>query len=195
MADGAARSAPQKRGRPDWAPRFLEVYRQTGNVRLSATTAGIDRDAVYRRRQRHERFAAAMASVRDDAIDTLEAEARRRALAQSDTLLIFLLKSLRPDVYRENLRIDVRREAEALAATMEGVTAEELIAEAERILRGRRLTTYWRIDANDLRHVLVLGGLAARARRKLTAELGSLPARPHPIPDLTSEPVDVIAMP
>jgi len=39
-----------------------------------------------------------MASARDDAIDTLEAEARRRALKQSDTVLIFLLKSLRRDV-------------------------------------------------------------------------------------------------
>ena len=138
MADRAALSAPQKGRRPDWAPRFLEVYRQTGNVRLSASAAGMDRDAIYRRRQKDARFAAAMASSREDAVDTLEAEARRRALAQSDTLLIFLLKSLRPDVYRDTVRVDIRREAEALAATMDGITADEIIAEAERIAKRAR---------------------------------------------------------
>jgi hypothetical protein len=138
MIEPAAQSAPKKARRADWAPRFLEVYRQTGNVRLSASAAGIDRDAAYRRRQKDQKFAAAWANAREDAIDTLEAEARRRALSTSDTLLIFLLKSLRPDVYRENVRIDFRREAEALAATLDGITADELIAEAERIVRSIR---------------------------------------------------------
>src|SRR5262245_29225853 len=123
----SAHSAPQKGRRPDWGPRFLEVYRQTGNVRLAATAAGIDRDSVYLRRQKDAGFARQMASAREDAVDTLEAEARRRALSTSDTLLIFLLKALRPDTYRESIRVDVRREAEALASTMDGVSADELI--------------------------------------------------------------------
>jgi hypothetical protein len=131
-----APSAPKKHRRPDWAPQFLGVYRQTGNVRLSASAAGIDRDTVYSRRQRDERFALAMSAARADAIDTLEAEARRRALATSDTLLIFLLKSLRPEVYREQVRLDLRREAaEVIAAVGGDLDVDEVLAEAERIAR------------------------------------------------------------
>ena len=95
MAELAADSAPKKGRRRDWAARFLEVYHQTDNVRLAASGAGIDRDTAYRRRQKDDRFATAWANAREDAIDTLEAEARRRALPTNDTLLIFLLKSPR----------------------------------------------------------------------------------------------------
>jgi hypothetical protein len=127
---------PEKRR--DWRPTFLGIFRQTGIVLVACRGAGISRTQAYRERQRNARFAALWAEAEEDATEGLEAEARRRALATSDTLLIFLLKARRPDVYREHVRIDLRREAEALAATLEGVTADELIAEAERILRGRR---------------------------------------------------------
>ncbi len=136
MADRAP--GPARRRRADWAPRFLELFRQTANVRLSADGAGIDRDTAYRRRQRDAAFAAAWAQAEADAIDVLEAEARRRALAVSDTLLIFLLKAHRPERFRETIRIDLRREAERLASEL-GIDAEEALAEAERIVaRGWR---------------------------------------------------------
>jgi len=101
MAERSANSAPKRRRKPDWAPRFLEVFRATCNVRLSADAAGIDRDTAYWRRQRDPTFAARWAQAEQDAIDVLEAEARRRALSVSDTLLIFLLKAHRPALYRE----------------------------------------------------------------------------------------------
>ena len=107
MVEHTAQSAPEKRRKRDWAPRFLEIFRQTGNVRLSADGAGIDRDTAYRRRQRDRRFAEAWAQTEQDAIDVLEAEARRRALTTSDTLLIFLLKAHRPDRYREPSRVEL----------------------------------------------------------------------------------------
>ena len=75
----------------------------------------------------------AWAGAREDAIDTLQGEARRRAMNSSDTLLIFLLKSLRPEVYRETARIDIRGEAERMAARY-GIDPDEAMAEAERIL-------------------------------------------------------------
>jgi len=130
-----AHSAHTRDGRPDWAPRFLAAYASSGNVKHSAMAAGIDRDAAYRRRQRDPEFAQAWAQAEQDAVDTLEAEARRRALATSDQLIIFLLKSLRPSVYRERtvVRVDVRREAERIAAK-DGLDPDELIAEANRIL-------------------------------------------------------------
>jgi predicted TIM-barrel fold metal-dependent hydrolase len=131
MADDSGRR--RRRRRADWEPRFLELFRQTANVRLSADGAGIDRGTAYHRRQRDEAFAAAWAQAEADAIDVLEAEARRRALSVSDNLLMFLLKAHRPDRFRETIRIDIRREAERLAAEL-GIDAEEAIAEAERIV-------------------------------------------------------------
>jgi hypothetical protein len=119
----------------DWAGRFLQVFRSTCNVRLSADAAGIDRDTAYRRRQRDPAFAGLWAQAEQDGIDVLEAQARARALSQSDTLLIFLLKAHRPEVYRErvDIRVDLRREADRIARDI-GVTADSLISEAERIL-------------------------------------------------------------
>jgi hypothetical protein len=111
------------------------VGQQWHNVRLSASSAGIDRDTAYKRRARDPRFAEAWAQAREDAIDVLEAEARRRALSASDALLMFLLRAHRPSLYRErvDVRLDLRREAARLAAELDGVSAEEIIAEAERI--------------------------------------------------------------
>jgi hypothetical protein len=96
-----------RNGRPDWGPRFLESFRASGNVRLSASSAGIDRDTVYKRAGRDPGFAAAWAQAREDAIDGLEAEARRRALSTSDTLLMFLLRANRPAMYRDNARLEL----------------------------------------------------------------------------------------
>jgi hypothetical protein len=112
--------------------------RSTCNVRLSADSAGIDRDTAYKRRQHDPAFAAAWAQAEQDAIDLLEAEARRRALAGSDGLLMFLLRAHRPALYRErvDVRLDIRREAERMAAELDGVSADDIIAEAERIARG-----------------------------------------------------------
>ena len=133
MADRALGAAPARRSKPDWAPRFLELLRQTANVRLSADGAGIDRDTAYRRRQRDSAFMAAWTQAEADAVDVLEAEARRRALSVSDNLLMFLLKAHRPERFRETIRIDLRREAERLAAEL-GIDAEAAIAEAERLV-------------------------------------------------------------
>jgi hypothetical protein len=124
---------PARRPKRDWAPRFLDLFRQTANVRLSADGAGIDRDTAYRRRQRDPTFMAAWTQAEADAVDVLEAEARRRALTVSDNLLMFLLKAHRPERFRETIRIDLRREAERLAAEL-GIDAEAAIAEAERLV-------------------------------------------------------------
>ena len=135
MNSDSAVSTPTSLRRPDWTPRFIEVFAATGNVRLAASAAGVSRDAPYKKAQRDETFAAAWLQAREDAIDMLEAEARRRAMTSSDTLLMFLLKSERPDKYRErvDVRLNVRREAERIALRL-GVDVEATIAEAERIL-------------------------------------------------------------
>jgi len=133
MADKPVGRRSARGAKPAWAPRFLELLRQTANVRLSADGAGIDRGTAYHRRQRDADFAAAWAQAEADAVDVLEAEARRRALSVSDNLLMFLLKAHRPERFRETIRIDVRREAERIAAEF-GIDAEAAIAEAERLV-------------------------------------------------------------
>lgn len=122
----------------DWAPRFLEAYRSTGIVRLAAMAAGIGRTTAYERRQADPAFARAWEQAEHDATDALEAEARRRVLNTSDTLLIFLLKANRPDKFRE--RVDVRVQRAELEAEVRrlaesaGVDYAAALAEAERIL-------------------------------------------------------------
>jgi hypothetical protein len=93
--------------RPDWGPRFLELFAATGNVLLAARGAGVTRAAPYKRAQASPTFAAAWTRAREDAIDVLEGEARRRALSVSDTLLMFLLRAHRPTMYRDNARLEV----------------------------------------------------------------------------------------
>ncbi len=130
---------PASSMRPDWAPRFLDVLRSTANVRLAADAAGVARDTTYKRRRSDAAFAARWAEVIEDAIDVLEAEARRRALSMSDNLLMFLLKAHRPTLYRErvDVTIDLHARAELLAVEL-GVTADVLLREAERIAEGMK---------------------------------------------------------
>ena len=126
-------SAPARRRTPGWRPRFLEVIRATGNVRLAADAAGVDRSTPYVRARRDAAFAAAWAQAEQDALDVLEAEARRRALASSDALLMFLLRAHRPERYREALdvHLELRRAAERTAERL-GLGVDEVLAAAER---------------------------------------------------------------
>jgi len=86
---------------PDWQTKFIQIFGMSMNVVLSAKGAGVDRTTIYRERQRNPDFAAAYEDARQEAIERLEAEAYKRAQNVSDTLLIFLLKSHKPDIYRE----------------------------------------------------------------------------------------------
>ena len=98
---------------------FLKAYRKTGNVTCAADAAKIDRASHYRWLEEPD-YKAQFGDAADEAADRLEEEARRRAVdgvdepvgwyqgkpggtvkRYSDTLLIFLLKGVRPEKYRE----------------------------------------------------------------------------------------------
>ena len=98
---------PTPKRRRDWRPAFLASFAATGNVLLSARGAGIDRSVPYDERRRNPSFAAAWQRAEEDAIQLLEAEARRRAMHASDVLLMFLLKSRRPAIYRDHARLEL----------------------------------------------------------------------------------------
>ncbi len=104
---------------------FLAAFRETGNVCLACKAANVGRSSHYRWLEKDSEYRAAFDQAKEDATDVLEAEAFRRAVEgveeptgwykgkpggtvrkYSDVLLIFLLKSLMPDRYRE--RVDVR---------------------------------------------------------------------------------------
>ncbi len=106
-----------------WTPKkreeFLEHLAETGNVTASAKEAGGSRQGAYDIRAEDEKFAAAWDAAVEESVDSLEAEARRRAFEgvqtplhhqgkrtgdnvtkYSDTLLMFLLNGNRPDKFK-----------------------------------------------------------------------------------------------
>lgn len=123
---------------------FLELLAGNGNVTVSAEACNLNRRELYRRRDEDGEFAAEWDAAMDEAADHLEAEARRRATeglvqkkfdkdglpvidpetgeqyferSYSDTLLIFLLKGARPEVYRDRQQLEhVGKDGEALPA-------------------------------------------------------------------------------
>jgi hypothetical protein len=123
MSESAKISHPKKAA-------FLAAYAQCGNVSQSADAADIDRHTHYEWLASDAGYATAFAQAQERATEALERVARERATIGtvrkkftqrgepildpetgkqyvehevSDTLLIFLLKGLRPDKYRENL--------------------------------------------------------------------------------------------
>lgn len=83
----------------------LAVLAETGNIRQACIAAGVGRQSYYDWRNNDPEFAAAAELAAQDAADYLEEVARQRAIRDknpSDLLLIFLLKGLRPEKYRDN---------------------------------------------------------------------------------------------
>jgi hypothetical protein len=105
--------------------RFIAALRNTANVRASAQAAGVDRKTAYNWRNTSTAFAAQWDEAIEDAVDTLEAAAVKRArdgveepvyqggemvgtvTKYSDTLLIFLMKAHRPKMYRETVKSEI----------------------------------------------------------------------------------------
>lgn len=105
---------------------FLDAFRVEGTVLHACKVVGISRAAVYEWRHEDEAFAAAWKLAEEDATDALVREARRRAVEGTlepvyqggeqvgtirrygDTLLIFLIKGARPEIYRDNVSVDHR---------------------------------------------------------------------------------------
>lgn len=103
------KGTPKKKVRSsgDWKPAFLETLRETGNVKFSCRQAGIARSKVYDARDKDEAFRQAWTDALNEALDQLEGVAFERARESSDTLLIFLLKSHRPERYMEKTRSEI----------------------------------------------------------------------------------------
>jgi hypothetical protein len=104
----------------EWKPVFLDQLRKTGIVSEAARAAGIARKTAYKHRNQTDSFKEEWDEALEEACDSLESEARRRAVEgvdhpviyqgeitatykdYSDTLLIFLLK-----VHRYPDKVDI----------------------------------------------------------------------------------------
>jgi len=102
----------KRRGGGDWVPAFLASLAKHANIRAAARAAGIERAKAYDRREQDPVFRKAWDDALENAIDILEEEARQRALGDSDTLMIFLLKSHRPEKYRERHQVQIEGDVE-----------------------------------------------------------------------------------
>jgi hypothetical protein len=121
--------------RRDWRIPFIEALTKSPSVTHAAVVAGIDRSTAYREYNNDPAFADLWEDAVNAAIELAEHELYRRAVEgvdkpvtvagereivkeYSDTLLIFFLKTRKPDTYRDisnvnaNIKITKLNDAE-----------------------------------------------------------------------------------
>jgi hypothetical protein len=102
MANRTIRTAPTR-------ARFLETLGTSGNVSDTCRTLDLHRASIYDWRRDDAEFAAAWDEAVALGAEGLEDEARNRAINGSDILLIFMLKALKPEKYRERSTVDINQ--------------------------------------------------------------------------------------
>ena len=125
--------------RERWKDLFIEAFRESGIISQALMYAGINRTVLRAGLEKDKDFLEEFHDAKADAIDSLETEAVRRAKDGSDQLLMFLLKSHRPEVYRENHKIEVSGhfEVDHKNALMDKLAAmAELISGAQGVSSG-----------------------------------------------------------
>lgn len=121
-----------------WKPRFLMKLAETRSIAKSVEWAGIRRKTAYDARNADPDFAEQWDEALTIACETLEASALQRAMAGDTTLTIFLLKAWKPAIYRDNIRLEVvRGEIQQLADAL-GLNADDIMREADAILRASK---------------------------------------------------------
>lgn len=118
----------------DWKEFFLATLRATGNISLSAQRAGVIRSVAMDAKRRDPEFRDKWNEAIQCAVDDIEMAGRRLALEGNATMIIFMLKNLRPAVYQEKLQLDIKRlekESQIL-----GLPIEDVMSELDLILSG-----------------------------------------------------------
>jgi len=85
-----------------WQQAFLVALENTGSVTEAASVASIARKTAYQLKRDDPLFAKQWEEALERSADALVAEARKRAVNGSDVLLMFLLKGLQPQRWRES---------------------------------------------------------------------------------------------
>jgi hypothetical protein len=135
----AKKAAPKKRkqrpGVNAWRPAFLTALERTGNVAASCHASGTSRQNAYKAKRTDRAFALAWEDALEIAVELLEAEARRRAMSVSDTLLIFLLKAHKPGMYREKMDLRFYSAEATKIADEYDLDPADVLEEAQRMLK------------------------------------------------------------
>ena len=95
------------KGSGDWMPVFLAAMQKLPVVRVACQQAGISRAEAYRARTRDATFALAWEEALQDGIDVIEAQLMTRAIKSDTIASIFILKNRRPEIYGENVHVNV----------------------------------------------------------------------------------------
>lgn len=132
---------------------WLEAFEEHGTVVEACRQTGMVRSTVYRWRQDDKSFEVAWADIEEATTERMEREAYRRAVEGvveplvsagklvtdvrkfSDTLLIFMLKSRRPERYRDNVKVEHSGRVEHTEALPDDPAELERLADG---LRERR---------------------------------------------------------
>lgn len=89
---------------PKKREKFLKSLQKIPNVSEACRVAQVSRVTVYNHRNSDEAFKAEWDEALGEGAEALEAVAMQRASSgASDTLMIFLLKGLYPQKYRDNV--------------------------------------------------------------------------------------------
>jgi hypothetical protein len=94
-------------GSGEWKQLFLIALQNFPNIRAACQKAGISRSLAYKARLLDPAFADEWIKAIQDGIDVIEATLMARAMKSDTTAGIFLLKNLRPEVYGENVNVNV----------------------------------------------------------------------------------------
>lgn len=85
--------------------KFLKAYTQNGGItRQALKTAGVTRDTLLDWQVNDPEFKKDFEEVQQHWVEELRKTAFLRAQAKSDVLLMFLLKSLQPEVFDDDVR-------------------------------------------------------------------------------------------
>jgi hypothetical protein len=114
--------------------RFLKAFETCGNITQAAEIAKIDRTSHYIWMNADPAYPERFEAAQEAAIQSLEKIAWERAKNKSDLLMIFMLKSLRPERYRDRTEVEHTGE---LKLTF----AEQTVSRLHEIEKSERLQT------------------------------------------------------
>ncbi len=101
--------ADRTRARPlrKWQKIFLVALRATPNVKAACLAAKVSRQTAYVHRKENPFFRDQWLDALESAVDELEAVAFRLATEGDSSLISFLLRCHRPEIYRDRQEVAV----------------------------------------------------------------------------------------
>ena len=116
---------------------FLAAFAKCGTITKAAEAADIARQTHYDWMKNEPNYPALFAQAEQEAADALEHAARERALAGSDTLMIFLLKGLKPEKFKERTENNNTNNNNNLNTDMTNMSPDERRARIDELNRLR----------------------------------------------------------